>query len=69
MGAIFTPHVIPGLRLSLDYTSIEKTNEIRTIMVTRRFSSWKILCPAASRAIRWRLPMLYWATPAAHHSN
>jgi outer membrane receptor protein involved in Fe transport len=30
-GAIFTPHMIPDLRLSVDYTNIEKTDEISSL--------------------------------------
>ncbi len=30
-GMIFTPDVLPGLRVSVDYTRIDKTDEIRTL--------------------------------------
>ncbi len=32
-GAILTPPALPGLRLSLDYTRIEKSNEITTLFI------------------------------------
>jgi iron complex outermembrane receptor protein len=31
VGAIFTPRFLPGLRLSMDYTAIDKTNEIGSL--------------------------------------
>src|SRR5258708_14706677 len=32
-GAVLTPRVVPGLRVSADYTRIDKTNNIQTLTV------------------------------------
>lgn len=46
-GAIFTPRILPGLRLSVDYTRIEKTDEISGLTRQQQLDYEDIL-PAGS---------------------
>lgn len=45
-GAIFTPRFLPGLRLSVDYTHIEKTGEI-TLLTTQQLVDIEDLRPGS----------------------
>lgn len=49
-GAIFTPRILPGLRLSVDYTRIEKTDEITGLTIQQIFLTEDFLPGLITRA-------------------